>query len=353
MNHHTITPRSGFLKTSTKTPYVRSKIERTPIPCVERGVIARRNRALRRSRARVTTANARALKMKRPSSTSTPSVSATDVAVVVHNYLERRGFARALSAFASDAASVLRAFKRNGGVPRQTKDLEEILREYVEMKERESALRRAPMVVREMNAVVERALARERERANEHGVDASGDETTTERDVREGGLMDEANALADKGQGRRMKGTPRRFVGGGGPPAREPAALGTIVARSPQGAVVMGSLRPFTLPEQIQNEAVQQKMADVIVNALGGRGKLKTATYAAATGSDNHASFLDESAVDDVMNSLLEEDGELRDFLFAMMSEIETQREGVATEANVIRAFASPAKKTQSPRNRE
>ena len=91
-------------------------------------------------------------------------------------------------------------------------------------------------------------------------------------------------------------------------------------------------------------------MADVIVNAFGGRGKLKTTTYTAATANNNHDSFLDEAPVDNVMNSLLEEDGELGDFLYAMMNEVETHRVGSGSggDVSVHGAFGSPAR--TSPR---
>jgi len=319
------------------------------------------------------------------STSAAHAVSHVELAAMVHNYLAEHGFARALREFQIEATSLLRTFPR-GVPPRGTKDLRAVLSEYVVMKEREAARERAGGVVKRMLAVIDDALPRlEDDDENNGGTrmimnDDADDSAVAIASRRDNSMPSRAGVahreiereiLAETptrvqpsapAVGNRRKPAPKRFVPGQGPTAtgaapssraRTPMSLGTLVARSPPtSGPPRGSLRPFTLPEQIQNAAVQQKMADVIVNAFGGRGKLKTTTYTAATANNNRDSFLDEEPVDNVMNSLLEEDGELGDFLYAMMSEVETQRGGSGGERDISvhGAFGSPTRRTPPSR---
>lgn len=330
-----------------------------------------------------------------------------ETAVMVHNYLEERGFENAKRAFARDASSVL----SGRDLPRGTRKLVDVVREYVEMKEREARRGNARGLVGKMLDVIDAELL-----ARQDDVVVADDDEDLMRRDRRATTSDEArtdrivpiverDALVDtpkrthvvgapadfgarvpavtstqnRAAGGRRKAAPQRFVPGRGPTAndapvsatttntkRTPVALGTIapssVAASPSGTAPRGSLRPFTLPEQIQNESVQQKMADVIVNAFGGRGRLKTSTY--GNGASDASGFLEEEAVDQVMHTLLEEDGELGEFLWNMMADIEKEHATTtttrddpnsppdtaeATRAAVSAAFASPRK---SPRTR-
>jgi hypothetical protein len=332
------------------------------------------------------------------------ATSEYETAVMVHNYLEERGFENAKRAFARDASSVL----SGRDLPRGTRKLVDVVREYVEMKEREARRGNARGLVGKMLDVIDaELLARQDEDDDDDDDDlmrrdrraATSDDERTDRIV----PIVERDALVDtpkrthvvgapadfearvpavtstqnRAAGGRRKAAPQRFVPGRGPTAndapvsatttntkRTPVALGTIapssVAASPSGTAPRGSLRPFTLPEQIQNESVQQKMADVIVNAFGGRGRLKTSTY--GNGASDASGFLEEEAVDQVMHTLLEEDGELGEFLWNMMADIEKEHATTtrddpnsppdtaeATRAAVSAAFASPRK---SPRTR-
>lgn len=328
------------------------------------------------------------------------ATSEYETAVMVHNYLEERGFENAKRAFARDASAVL----SGRDLPRGTRKLVDVVREYVEMKEREARRGNARGLVGKMLDVIDAELLARQDDDDDDLVRRDRRATTSdavrtdrivpivERDA----LVDTpkrthvVGAPADFGErvpavtstqnraaGGRRKAAPQRFVPGRGPTAndapvsatttntkRTPVALGTIapssVAASPSGTAPRGSLRPFTLPEQIQNESVQQKMADVIVNAFGGRGRLKTSTY--GNGASDASGFLEEEAVDQVMHTLLEEDGELGEFLWNMMADIEKEHATTtrddpnsptdtaeATRAAVSAAFASPRK---SPRTR-
>lgn len=322
----------------------------------------------------------------------------------MHNYLEERGFENAKRAFARDASSVL----SGRDLPRGTRKLADVVREYVEMKEREARRGNARGLVGKMLDVIDAELLARQGDDDDDDDDlmrrdrraTTSDEVRTDRIV----PIVERDALVDtpkrthavgapadfearvpavtstqnRAAGGRRKAAPQRFVPGRGPTAndapvsatttntkRTPVALGTIapssVAASPGGTAPRGSLRPFTLPEQIQNESVQQKMADVIVNAFGGRGRLKTSTF--GNGASDASGFLEEEAVDQVMHTLLEEDGELGEFLWNMMADIEKEHATTttrdypnsppdtaeATRAAVSAAFASPRK---SPRTR-
>jgi len=333
-------------------------------------------------------------------------VSEYETAVMVHNYLEERGFENARKAFARDASSVL----SGRDLPRGTRKLVDIVREYVEMKEREARRGNARGLVGKMLDVIDAELLASASRQDEDDddlmrrdrraatrTDAGSDRVVpiVERDAlvdtpkrtavvgapADFGARIPAVTATNRAAGGRRKAAPQRFVPGRGPTAndapasvppsatatkRTPVALGTIapssVAASPSGTGPRGSLRPFTLPEQIQNESVQQKMADVIVNAFGGRGRLKTTTY--GNGASDASGFLEEEAVDQVMHTLLEEDGELGEFLWNMMADIEKEHATTArastddphspdtaeaTRAAVSAAFASPRK---SPRTR-
>ena len=323
---------------------------------------------------------------------------------MVHNYLEERGFENAKRAFARDASSVL----SGRHLPRGTRKLVDVVREYVEMKEREARRGKARGLVGKMLDVIDaELLARQDDDDDDDDLMRRDRRATTSDEARTDRIVPivERDALVDtpkrthvvgapadfgarvpavtstqnRAAGGRRKAAPQRFVPGRGPTAndapvsattkRTPVALGTIapssVAASPSGTAPRGSLRPFTLPEQIQNESVQQKMADVIVNAFGGRGRLKTSTY--GNGASDASGFLEEEAVDQVMHTLLEEDGELGEFLWNMMADIEKEHATTttttmtrddpnsppdtadATRAAVSAAFASPRK---SPRTR-
>jgi hypothetical protein len=63
--------------------------------------------------------------------------------------------------------------------------------------------------------------------------------------------------------------------------------------------------------------------------------------------ADEDAPVIDEACVDSVMQSLLdEEDGELGDFIHAMMDGVQASMEGQRTnDANDVDHFASPSRR--------
>ena len=316
-------------------------------------------------------------------------VSHAEIAAMVHNYLRRHGFEGARRAFLKDAHSLLGTFGR-GGPPTRTKDLASVIEEYVEMKE--ASQRRSEVdpegVLGKMQAVIDETLTRRaraerattatttngrRETAREVDSERDGGGESDSGDIVEREVLPDtpvrrkpspANANANAASRRKRGGNaPRRFVPGQGPTAtnapsdafvpsappsasrRTPVALGTVGAASAADAAAppLGSLRPFFVP-RIENDAARHKMADVIVNAIGGRGRVMASDIATA---DEDAPVIDEACVDSVVQSLLdEEDGELGDFIHAMMDGVQASMEGQrANDANDVDHFASPSRR--------
>lgn len=322
-------------------------------------------------------------------------MSHAEIAAMVHNYLRRHGFEGARRAFLKDAHSLLGTFGREGP-PTRTKDLASVIEEYVEMKEASHRRSEADPegVLGKMQAVIDETLATRaraerattattttggrRETAREVESESEGDDDESDSgDIVEREVLPDtpvrrkpspanANANANAASRRKRGGNaPRRFVPGQGPTAtngasdafipsappsasrRTPVALGTVGGASADaGAPPLGSLRPFFVP-RIENDAARHKMADVIVNAIGGRGRVIASNIATA---DENAPVIDEACVDSVMQSLLdEEDGELGDFIHAMMDGVQASMEGhranEANNANNVDHFASPSRR--------
>lgn len=157
--------------------------------------------------------------------------------------------------------------------------------------------------------------------------------------------------------GRRKRGSapPRRIPPSAGqtsvptPSGRQivtPVALGTVPS-SAGANPPLGSLRPFHMPA-LPDQATE-RMANVIVNAFGGRGRFIASDYADPT------PMIDEEQVDTVMRTLLEEDGDLGDFLESMISEVEnargasrqtSPRSRVRVDVDATAPFGSPSRRT-------
>ena len=107
----------------------------------------------------------------------------------------------------------------------------------------------------------------------------------------------------------------------------------------------LGSLRPFHMPE-LADGAAQKKMADVIVGALGGRGKVQLSKY----GDPAKGELIDEGTVENVMQSLMDADDELGEFLFSMIDEVERDvaLRAVDAQGPPEHAFGSPRKKSKN-----
>ena len=89
----------------------------------------------------------------------------------------------------------------------------------------------------------------------------------------------------------------------------------------------------------------ERRMADVIVNAFGGRRKFVAENY--------REPVIDETQVDHVMDALMAEEGALGEFLESMMSEVENAlppSRHTSPRATRERSAADPGAAFASPR---
>ena len=317
--------------------------------------------------------------MKR--ATKPARVDDADVARVVLRYLERQGYEGARKAFLKDAATTLGDDAPRGG-GRKTKDLKRVIDEYVRLKDAEHRRRHCTGVVGKMMKVIDDALAGRESKSRDEGRGrgrrgtrddasaASGSESDAvdddERSESESEEIVEREIAATRraadaapapaGSNRRKKASvaPKRFVPGRGPTANGNAVASTSGARSMHGTpkltplsakAPLGSLRPFHMPE-LADGAAQKKMADVIVGALGGRGKVQLSKY----GDPAKGELIDEGTVENVMQSLMDADDELGEFLFSMIDEVERDvaLRAVDAQGPPEHAFGSPRKKSKN-----
>lgn len=273
-------------------------------------------------------------------------------------YLDEMGFRRASAQLRIEAASLLAPFSRARDRKR-TKNLRDVVEEYVEMKEAAARRERADGVIGRVLEVIDDELRRreasgarastararmsdsedEDEEAlegrlndarAERGMERAPERETLEDTPRRRRTEPEAQAApsSNVAGGRRKRGSapPRRIAPNVGqtslptPSGRQtvtPVALGTVPSSAGTNPP-LGSLRPFHMPA-LPDQATE-RMANVIVNAFGGRGRFMASDYADPT------PMIDEEQVDTVMRTLLEEDGDLGDFLESMISEVQNAR---------------------------
>ena len=315
-------------------------------------------------------------------------MSHAEIAAMVHNYLRRHGFEGARRAFLKDAHSLLGTFGR-GGPPTRTKDLASVIEEYVEMKE--ASQRRSEVdpegVLGKMQAVIDETLTRRaraerattatttngrRETAREVESERDGGGESDSGDIVEREVLPDtpvrrkpspANANANAASRRKRGGNaPRRFVPGQGPTAtnapsdafvpsappsasrRTPVALGTVGAagggrRRAAAArfAPSSSLASKTTPRVTRWRTSSSTPSAVAVASWPPTSPPQTRTLPC----------IDEGGADSVMQSLLdEEDGELGDFIHAMMDGVQASMEGQrANDANDVDHFASPSRR--------
>lgn len=313
-------------------------------------------------------------------------VDDADVARVVLRYLERQGYEATTRAFLNDAATTLGADARAGRGARKTKDLKRVIDEYVRLKDEEYRRRHCTGVVGKMLRVIDDALAgretktrddaneRARARTRRRASETSGSES--DGDGADDGSESESEAIVEReiaptrraatppnppnpppavsNRRKKANAAPKRFVPGRGPTVNRDAIASTSGMRSthetpkltPLSAKApLGSLRPFHMPE-LADGAAQKKMADVIVGALGGGGRVQLSKY----GDPSKGELIDEGTVENVMQSLMDADDELGEFLFSMIDEVERDvaLRAVDAQGPPEHAFGSPRKKSKN-----